>query len=88
MATLTRRDLVKSLQATGHSYRNARAIISVLFDVLAEELIKNGTLETPIGTLTIRAREPQRDYRLGKLVVLYKKPKVTFKGNNNDRNSK
>jgi nucleoid DNA-binding protein len=77
--TLTRSRLRAALQVQGFSYREARAIVSVIFEVLTEALKKNGTLELPFGSLTLCKARPKRQYRLGKIVRSYNKPQVHFR---------
>jgi len=77
--TITRSHIRKSLQDKGFTYREARDIVSVLFDVLVEELKKTGKLELPFGSFTMHEPTPKRLYRLGKIVTVYKGPRIHFR---------
>lgn len=78
--TVTRSYLRQALQDTGKfTYREAREIVNVLFEVLSVELKKGDTLDLPFGTMTMCKPTPKRAYRFGKIVRTHTKPKVHFR---------
>lgn len=77
--TVTRSYLRQLLQDTGFTYREAREIVSAIFEALIKELKKGDSLELPFGTLTFKHPNPRRNYQLGKIVRTYTKPKVHFR---------
>lgn len=77
--TLTRGGLRAGLQLEGFSYREARQIVTVIFDALTEAIKKSGTIELPFGTLTLRQPKQERKYRFGKIVRMGRKARVNFR---------
>ncbi len=82
--TVTRSHLRQALQDTGKfTYREAKEMITILFNILIEELKKGDKLELPFGTLTPKQPNPRRAYQLGKIVRTYTKPKIHFRRKTN-----
>lgn len=77
--SVTRSDLRKSLQEKGFTYREARKVISALFDILTEELKKGNTLDLPFGKMTPSKPIPKRLYRLRRIVITHTKTKIHFR---------
>ncbi len=77
--TTTRSSLRQVLQDKGFSYREARILIKSIMDTLIERLKAGRTIEFEFGTLKPIKPQPKRQYRLGKIVRTYTKPKVHFK---------
>lgn len=77
--TVTRSYLRALLQEEGFSYREARSIVSAILEALTEALKKDGEIDLPFGTMTLRQPAPKRAYQLGRIVRTYTKPKVHFK---------
>jgi nucleoid DNA-binding protein len=67
-------DLVKRLMQEGFTRSNAMQCVQTTLDVIKLALRDHESVELPFGTLEVRECPPtQRHWRLGKIVVQYRK---------------
>ena len=70
--------LILELAKKGFTIREACRTVEVIFETIIAALRLKDTVETPIGTFSVKTNEKRRGWRFGRVVV-FKKSSVEFK---------